>query len=294
MFPDLEFHHIRAFLAVARTGNFTKAAGELGLSQSALSRSVQKLELQVGKPLFERHPRSVSLSAVGEIFYPRAVEILRLVEDSFREISEIGEGGQIRLGTIPTIAPYFLPQALRDFSTQSPDIKVAVFEGPSEMLIKKCALGEIDAAILALPFDVENFAVTELFTEELYLVMPSNHALARQNEIAISDVQDIPFVMLGEGHCLSDQVESFCQRQEVQPISIERTSQITTVQELVSLEHGVSIVPHMAKVMDQSDRRTYRSFAEPKPTRTIAVITNPKRHQSAALRGFVDFLESGD
>lgn len=291
MFPDFEFHHLKGFVAVARTGNFTRAAEELGLSQSALSRSVRKLELQVGKPLFERQPRKITLTPLGEIFYPRAIEILQLVEQTFHELSEANHGGHVRLAVIPTIAPYFLPRLLSDFAQQVPNIKISVLEETSEISIKKCEHGEVDIAILALPLEISTLESIELFSEELFLVLPANHPLGEKTEISVSELSEIPFVMLGDDHCLSDQVESFCQRQELQPISIERTSQLTTVQELVSLEHGISIVPNMARSMDQSSKRIYRSFVEPTPTRTIAAVTNPNRKRSQALDRFLEFLQ---
>ncbi|MDF1814737.1 MAG: LysR family transcriptional regulator, partial [Verrucomicrobiales bacterium] len=219
MFPDLEFHHLHGFVAVARTGNFTKAAEELGLNQSSLSRSIQKLELQIGHPLFDRNPRQVTLTHVGQIFYRRALEILTLVENTFHEVCEAEEGGHIRLAAIPTIAPYFLPEILREFSTQFPKIKVSVTEEPSESIVKRCRQGEIDAAIIALPYAIENLDSIPLFEEELFLVLPAGHPLSTRAEISVQDIHDIPFVMLSAEHCLSDQIESFCRMESMQPIS---------------------------------------------------------------------------
>ena len=290
MFPDFEFHNIQGFVAVARTGNFTKAAEELGLSQSALSRSIQKLESQIGKPLFDRHPRHVTLTDVGKVFFGRSVEILSLVEESFREICESKDVGHIRLAAIPTIAPYFLPSLLRDFTLAFPKIRISVLEQPSRTIIKKCRNGEIDAAIMALPFPIETLDAVPLFEEELFLVLPSEHPLGSRNEITLQEIRKIPFVMLSEEHCLSDQVETFCRTESMQPITVERTSQLTTVQELVSLEHGISIVPAMARKLDQSESRIYRSFVEPRPTRTIALVTNSDRYQSPALHTFAEYL----
>jgi LysR family hydrogen peroxide-inducible transcriptional activator len=138
MKPYLEFHALQQLIVLARTKNFTQAALELHLSQSALTRAIQKLEQQIGQPLFERKPREVVLTDHGELLLGRAKEILKLVEDTFTELTEAGRRGRIRLGAIPTIAPYLLPNLLSSFAKQHPDISVIVQEDTTETLIKRC------------------------------------------------------------------------------------------------------------------------------------------------------------
>ncbi|MDF1858896.1 MAG: LysR family transcriptional regulator [Verrucomicrobiales bacterium] len=292
MLPDIEFHHLRAFLVVARLGNFTRAAGELGLSQSALSRTIQKLELQIGQPVFDRKPREVILTDVGKLLLERAKSILALVEDTFAEITESDTFGKIRIGAIPTIAPYFLPGILQSYAKKYANVTVSVQEDTSANLLRKCNHGDIDVAILALPFEVQYLKAEPLFEEELLLLLPKGHPLEKQKEIHIAEVKSTPMVMLGTGHCLSDQIRSFCSRQSLQPVSIERTSQIATIQELVSLNHGVSIVPKMASDLDTSKNRIYRSFSAPTPTRTIALVSNPYRYQSRWVKAFRKHVRS--
>ncbi len=280
MRPDLEFHQLDSFIAVARAKNFTRAAEEMGISQSALSRTVQRLEEQIGQPLFERKPREVALTDLGVWFLGRAERIMKQVEDTFSEMTDFGEKGRMRLGVIPTIAPFFLPEVLRAIAEIQPNLSILVQEDTTENLIKCCSHGDIDLAILALPVIAKYLEIEPLFSEELHLVLPHQHPLESKAEIELGDVEPFPFIMLNEAHCLSENIASFCRQQSVQPISIERTSQLATVQELVSLGHGVSIVPEMARKLDVSDRRVYRSFAEPKPTRTIAMVWNPHRFVS--------------
>ena len=287
---ELNFHLLEQFVALARTKNFTRAAEELSLSQSALSRAIQKLEEQLGQPLFERKPREVVLTDHGELLLERSQYILKLMEDTFAELSEAGRRGRIRLGAIPTIAPYFLPGLLRRFAKAHPDIAVIVQEDTTENLIKRCSHGEIDLAILAMPVIAKYLEVEPLFDEELLLVLPVGHPLAASKAVAIDAVDGYPFVMLSEAHCLSDNIATFCRRKSVQPVTIERTSQLTTVQELVTLNHGVSIVPEMARKTDASDRRIYRSFSGEKPTRTVAMMWNSYRFQSKAVKTLMEHL----
>ena len=292
MRSDLNLHLLEQFVALARTKNFTRAADELHLSQSALSRAIQKLEDQLGSPLFERKPREVLLTDLGELLLERARKILQLMEDTFSELSEAGRRGRIRLGAIPTIAPYFLPALLSQFARRHRDIQVIVQEDTTDNLIRRCSHGEIDLAILALPVIARHLEVEPLFEEELLLVVPVEHSLATAKSVKIEALESFPFVTLNEAHCLAENISSFCRRKSVQPVTVERTSQLATVQELVALDHGVSIVPEMARKIDTSDKRVYRSFAGEKPVRTVAMMWNAGRFQSRAVKVLMEELRS--
>ena len=290
MKDELDLHLLVQFVVLARTKNFTRAAEELHLSQSALSRAIQKLEDQLGQPLFERKPREIVLTDLGGLLLDRAKEILKLMEDTFSELSEAGKRGRVRLGAIPTIAPYFLPTLLASFAKKHPEISVIVQEDTTDMLIKRCSHGEIDLALLALPVITRQLDLEPLFDEELLLLLPLGHPLEAEKKITAESVDGYPFVMLNEAHCLSENIASFCRKQSVQPVTIERTSQLATVQELVSLNHGVSIVPEMARKIDTSTQRTYRSFTSTKPSRTIAMMWNPDRFLSKSTKTLMDHL----
>lgn len=290
MRSDLNLHLLEQFVALARTKNFTRAAEELHLSQPALSRAIQKLEDQLGRPLFERKPREVVLTDLGELLLERAREILKLMEDTFAELSDAGSRSRIRLGAIPTIAPYFLPGLLSSFAKGHPEVSVIVQEDTTESLIRRCGHGELDLAILALPVIARNLEVEPLFDEELLLVVPAGHPLASSKTAPIGAVEGFPFVMLSEAHCLSDNISSFCRRKSVQPITVERTSQLATVQELVSLNHGVSIVPEMARRVDTSQSRVYRSFTGERPHRTVAMMWDPERFQGRAVKALMEHV----
>jgi len=287
---DLNLQLLEHFVVLARTKNFTRAAEELHLSQSALSRAIQKLEDQFGQPLFERKPREVLLTDLGELLLERAKGILKLMEDTFSELADAGRRGRIRLGTIPTIAPFFLPSMLSRFAEKHPEISVVVQEDTTDNLIKRCSHGEIDLALLALPILAKNVELEPLFDEELLLVVPVGHPLAKAKSVGIEAVDGYPFVMLNEAHCLSDNIASFCRRKSVQPVTVERTSQLATVQELVTLNHGVSIVPEMARKIDTSDRRIYRSFSGEKPVRTVAMMWNAHRFQSKSVKALMQHI----
>ncbi|HMP15984.1 MAG TPA: LysR family transcriptional regulator substrate-binding protein, partial [Gemmatales bacterium] len=132
--------------------------------------------------------------------------------------------------------------------------------------------------------------VKALFEEELLLVMNADHRLTHKKSIHASDIEQLPFVLLGEAHCLSDNVLAFCKQKAFHPVTVERTSQLSMVQELVSLGHGISLVPAMASKRDTNPSRVYRSIANPKPTRTLAMLTNPYRFQSRLVRYFQEHI----
>lgn len=289
----MEFDQLRYFLRVGQLANFTRAAEDLGISQPALSRSIQRLEEGLGQPVFERQGRSVSLTEAGTLLQGRAQQILSLIEDTKAEICDDGQSGRVRVGAIPTIAPYFLPEVLRRFSTEFPRAALIVQESTTDNLLKSCTQGEIDLAILALPVPARYLEVEELFKEELLLVLPPDHPLVEKETIRLSDVKPYPFVLLDEAHCLSDNIVSFCRERAFQPVAVERTSQLAMVQELVSLSHGISLIPAMARQRDQSNRRCYRSFTGRKPSRTVAVVWNPYRFQSRLLKAFRERLRVG-
>lgn len=286
----MEVDQLRYFLRVAERGNFTRAAEELLISQPALSRSIQKLEEELGQPVFERKTRSLALTDAGILLQSRAQQILTLIEDTKAEISDDGHTGQIRVGAIPTIAPYFLPDFLRQFSTEFPEATLIVQEETTDKLLHRCTQGEIDLAILALPVPARYIEVEELFQEELLLVLPLEHPLVEKSQIRLADIKPFPFVLLDEAHCLSDNIVSFCRQRSYHPVAVEHTSQLAMVQELVSLSHGISMVPQMARDRDETNRRVYRSLSGTKPMRKIAVIWNPYRFQSRLLETFKDRL----
>ncbi|MCA9053626.1 MAG: LysR family transcriptional regulator [Planctomycetaceae bacterium] len=286
----MDFDQLRYFLQVAERGNFTRASEDLLISQPALSRSIQKLEEELGQPLLERQTRKVVLTDAGKLLVDRARKILSLLDDAKAEICDDGESGRVRVAAIPTIAPYFLPERLRAFQQQFPDAQVVVQEDTTDNLLKQVAHGEVDVAIAALPITAKYVDVEPLFEEELLLVTSPDHPLARKKTVTAADIEDLPFVLLGEAHCLADNVITFCRQKSFHPITVERTSQLAMVQELVTLGHGVSLVPAMARERDASRSRSYRSLAGQKPTRTIVMITNPYRYHTRLVKRFQEHL----
>ncbi len=288
----MEMHQLQYFVRVAEAGNFTRAAEACFVSQPSLSQAVLKLEKELGQPLFQRLGRRVRLTDAGRILLDRAQQILALVEDARARIGDSSDAGRIVLAAIPTIAPYFLPQLLKQFVQHHSGASIDVHEEVTQSAIKRLLSGELDVAILALPIDEIQLQVEKLCDEELWLVLPSGHPLAEKKRVTVRDVEDEPFVLLNEAHCLSDQVLSFCRRRSFQPVATGRTNQLATVQELVSLGQGISMVPEMARRLDRSKSRVYRSFAGEKPKRTLALAWHKQRFQSRLVKDFCQAAHS--
>jgi len=286
----MELQQLRSFLKIAEYRSFTRAAKECGVSQPALSQQIARLEGELGRPVFERQGRQVCLTEAGELLKRRAEQIVALADDTTKLLCDDGETGKVVVSAIPTIAPYLLPGLLRAFHERHPRAHVEVNEEVTESILKRCSMGEIDVGILALPAERAYLEFEHLFEEELILVLPTGHPLIRRPSIRLEDLQDEPFVLLDEAHCLSGHIRSFCHRRVFQPVATGRTHQLSTVQELVALDHGISLIPEMARRVDSSDRRVYRSLSGKRPTRTIAVCWNPDRYQSRLAKRFLDAL----
>lgn len=285
----MEIHQLRYVAAVARTGNFSRAAELCHVSQPSLSQQIQKLERELGEALFVRRRRDSSLTPMGERFLPRAERVLRELEEALREAREIHalEQGEVVVGVLPTIAPYVLPEAAAAFSKKYPGITVTILEETTTRLLELTAQQEIDFAIASLPIPDDRMEVRMLFTEELLLALPRNHRLARGKQVSVEDLGSESFVLMKEGHCLGDQVLRFCERHDFRPRVRSRSAQIETMLALVEAGQGISLIPAMARKRSQA-RVVYRSFSAPRPERTITAFWQKRRPLNRAA---VEFLE---
>jgi len=284
----MELHQLKYVVAIAETGNFTRAAEKCFVSQPSLSQQVIKLEKELGGPLFDRTGRKVQLTDAGRLFCERAVEILAAVDAAKREWDDDREGGRLSLGAIPTVAPYLLPPLLKPFRRRFPRAEVTVYEDLTEHTLRACRAGDLDVALLALPIDDDQLVVEPLFEEELLLAMTAGHHLSRKRRLTMDDIREEPFVLLSETHCLGEQIISFCRQQSCLPAVSCHSAKLLTVQELVALGHGVSFIPQMAVRADKSKKRVYRSLSADRPTRTIAMIWRKNRYQSRLVQQFIE------
>lgn len=269
----MEMQQLRYAVAVARLASFSRAAERCHVAQPSLSQQIRKLEEELGQRLFVRLRRGARVTPAGERFLARAVRILGEVDAARQESREVRElvRGHVVVGVLPTIAPYLLPGIVQRFGRRHPGVEVIVHEDTTAGLLRLAAVGEIDFAVLSPPIDDARFEVRPLFDEELLLALPAGHRLVRRRGVRLADLPPERFILLREGHCLGDQVTSFCRRGDFQPQVSCRSAQIETVLALVRAGLGISLVPRMA--VSESGGRTpeivIRSLAGERPRRSI-------------------------
>ncbi len=286
----MELHQLRYFVTVADLGSFTRAAEKCFVAQPSLSQQIIKLEGELRQPLFERLGRIVRLTQAGQALYTQAVSVLGTVDEIRDRVTAATDPlqGSVNVGAIPTVAPYLLPPLLKSFSRRFPRAAVALHENLTELTVRGCLEGELDIGIIASLSDQDLLSSEVLFTEELLLALPPRHSLLKKRGLSLEAVVGEPFVVMNEVHCLGEQIIGFCKQQGCLPVIRCRSAQLLTIQELVALGHGVSLVPAMASKMDRGRRCEYRSLAAPKPTRTLRMIWHKARYQSPLVKAFIE------
>jgi LysR family hydrogen peroxide-inducible transcriptional activator len=244
----MELHQLRYFCAIVRTGSFTRAAEQLGITQPTLSQQIRSLEKQIGNPLFERLGRSIRLTSYGEVLSQRAVDILRQVAEAQSTMADLqfGVQGRLRVGVIPTVMPYLIAPQIGDFLTRFPEVDLQFAEYTTRRLLEQLQSGEIDLAISGLPVRNPDIVCSQLFREPLLLAVAQNHALARARAVDLQDLRNERLLILREGHCLRDDVLMTCRRTKAEMRSVFETDQLASIFQLVRAGFGLTIVPAMA------------------------------------------------
>nr|WP_031069144.1 hydrogen peroxide-inducible genes activator [Streptomyces sp. NRRL S-118] len=268
---------LRAFAAVAEHLHFRDAAAAIGMSQPALSGAVSALEEALGVQLLERTTRKVLLSPAGERLAVRAKAVL----DAVGELMEEAEAAQapftgvLRLGVIPTVAPYLLPTVLRLVHERYPQLDLQVHEEQTSSLLEGLAAGRLDLLLLAVPLGVPGVTELPLFDEDFVLVTPEGHPLGGREDIPRDALRELRLLLLDEGHCLRDQALDICReagREEGAAVTTTAAGLSTLVQ-LVAGGLGATLLPCTAVEVEtgRAERLQTGRFAAPAPSRRIAL-----------------------
>jgi LysR family hydrogen peroxide-inducible transcriptional activator len=275
---------MRYFEALVAHGHFGRAAEACAITQPALSLQIKELEGALGGALFERGARRVRLTGLGEELAPRIHAVLRAAEalEDQARAAEGGGLGRLRLGVIPTIAPYLLPRMLQALAGARPGLDVHVRETVTPRLIDDLTDGRLDAAVVALPLSEPHLAETPLFTERLVLVRPAAEADRPVPEPEA--LRAMRLLLLEEGHCFRDQALSFC---GLRPASAREGldgSTLSTLVQMVGAGLGVTIIPEMAVPVEaRSAPVAIARFPAPEPARSIGMIWRRASPLSAQL-----------
>lgn len=294
----MEMHQLRYAVAVARSGNFSRAAEQCHVAQPSLSQQIMKLEEELGERLFDRAKREARLTPHGEIFLQRAVRILEEVDAAKRDAENAKQlsSGTVTVGVIPTIAPYLLPGVTASFMKRFPGVEVVIHEETTARLLKLLHGYEVDFAVLSSPFDLKGLEVRTLLTEELLIALPPDHPLTRKRSLLPRDLEEERLIVMQQEHCLGDQVLGFCTRDDLRPRISFRSAQLETLQSLVHAGMGISLVPSMATHRNQGGSPVYRSLSRGseggKPQRTIVTAWPKQRIPGRAAAEFLSQLQN--
>lgn len=277
-------------VAVAETGQFSAAAQRCHVSQPALSKQVAAVEAQLDVILFERTRPRVSVTDAGAPL----VEQARRVLSAARRLTELARGsqgllqGRLRLGVIPTIAPYFLPRVLGPISAQFPELQLILHEAKTDDALASLRSGELDALLLALPVATPRLEGLDLVEERFAVVAPRDHALGEPTAVTRDAIAESELLLLDEGHCFRDHALEVCTLARAREQVDARASSMTTLALMVQHGVGATLMPAMAIDVElgravEQDRVIVRAFAGAPPRRRIGLRWRPTSPRAAAL-----------
>jgi LysR family hydrogen peroxide-inducible transcriptional activator len=290
----MELSQLRYVMAVADTGNFTRAAARSNIAQPSLSQQIIKLERELGHKLFHRMGRKAVLTEAGTVFLERARRILFEVEDATKELGDHPSlERKITVGAIPTLAPYLLPTLITRCRKRFPNLQVNIREDFKVTLIQEILEGELDLALATLPVADPSIQVEVLWKEPLILAVAKGHPLASKDRVIGSDLANETFILLGSSSSLTAQVRRFCGENNFEPRIGSRCAQVATVKALVGIGTGISILPRVARSAEDEDSLVYITLADAEPFREIAVLRHMQRYQTRGAEQFLSLLREG-
>lgn len=285
---------LKYLCAVAEHHHFGQAAKACHVSQSTLSASIVELEDVLSASLIERNNRSVLLTALGSEVVARARAVLTDVDDMVALCEASGQPfqGTIRLGVIPTIAPFILPYMLKALRSAHPACKLFVREDLSQALVNALQVGELDVLLLALPFPAEHTDTLTLFEDPFYLATLANSPLAMSEKLKTKDLQGIEMLLLEEGHCLRDHALEACKLREKDVRVPYQATSLTTIVQMVANGIGTTLLPKMATDAGIANGTglVLRPFDESDVGRQIGLMwrkKTPRKHEFHLLGNFI-------
>ncbi|MEO0598707.1 MAG: LysR family transcriptional regulator, partial [Chloroflexota bacterium] len=287
-----ELHQLEYFVAVVEAGTFSKAAKRCNITQPSLSQQIINLETEIGRKLFNRLGRRITITEAGELLYPRACAILSDVQHAKHALTDgyMPGNSTLSVGIIPTLGSFLLYETVTQFQSAYPNATLHIHEDMTDNLIAKLMTAELDIAFVSLPIANNQLAITPLIEEPLYIAMPQDHGLASASEIMINDLTNIPFIRLSDHDCLSDQLDNFCYVQKINPPTIYQTSHLSTVMELVRLGMGISLVPACAVQGYANKDIVFRQLSNPL-ARTIVSARHKGREQTTLNTACSQYLQ---
>ena len=280
-------------LAVGKNLHFKKAADECYVSPSTLSNAITELETQLGVKIFERNNKKVIVTSLGHEILSKAKKI-KLEVKNIHELAQHNVDGlssSLSIGIIPTISPYFLPLVLPKIQKEFSNLQLKIEEGQSQILTNRVKEGDLDMAILALPYDVQDLMSFKFWEEDFFWVSHSQNKNAGKSEIKASELEHSELMLLEDGHCLKDHILDACNIDSSSQYSLKASSLNTLIQ-LVKGEMGTTLVPEMAlkELVGNKKDLSISHLDEPGPHREIALIIRPNYAGMESVKILIDFF----
>ena len=284
----MEMHQLRYVVAVARTGNFSRAAEQCRVSQPSLSQQIQKLESELNQQLFDRLPRAVVLTEAGRCLLEYARKILTGIADARRAVDALDAevAGRLAVGAVPSIALYVLPRLIVGFEQRYPKVTFELFEDTTDKLAQRLEDGALDIVLASSGYEAPPLAQYSLGREPLLVLLPKKHRLARKKAIKWSDLASEKFLLLHEVHSLAITVRRLLAANHLKPELVLQGAQLVTIAAMVAAGLGVTVVPEMMVHTEFVKGCVAVPFARPVPTRELVLIRNPLRFESKAAAAF--------
>jgi LysR family hydrogen peroxide-inducible transcriptional activator len=271
---DLSLRQLQYVVAVAENLGFHRAAAVCHVSQPTLSAQVQLLESVLGVRLFERDRRRVLVTPAGQELVARARRVLLEVEDLIGAAARAQKpfAGTLRIGVIPTLAPYLLPEVTPAITKRYPELSLVFHEEKTADLVRGLGEGTLDAGIAVLESDLGDLAHAEIAHDDFVVALPKGHALAKKRQLSLAELEDERVLLLDEGHCFREQALSLCKRARAEVASFRATS-LATLSQMVSSGAGITLLPALAvSVENRRGQLEIRPFVKPVPQRTVALV----------------------
>jgi LysR family hydrogen peroxide-inducible transcriptional activator len=282
----MELYQLRYLLAVAESGNFTKAAQRSFISQPSLSQQILNLEEEFGQKLFHRLGRKAVLTEAGQTLVEGARRILSEADQTMAELKDDPQlGPKVHVGAIQTVAPFFIPAVLAYCNANNVRLNLHTHEDFRRPLVEEVFNGKLDWAVVSLPLHEPRLLIEKLYSEPLWLAVGAAHRLAHAEDISFADLRDETFILMGDASTLTSQIQRYCGEHDFEPRIGHRCGQLATVKAFAAMGLGVSVLPQSARSATDPEGLVFRRFTGIAPSRDIALVRHRGRHlgQGAGL-----------
>ncbi|TCP30179.1 DNA-binding transcriptional LysR family regulator [Scopulibacillus darangshiensis] len=286
----MQWHQLEYFRKLAEMEHMTKAAKALAISQPALSRSIAKLEDELGAPLFDRTGRSIKVNRYGLLFLKKVQTAMATILEGKQEIHDLvsPEHGQTAIGFLHTLGNELVPTLLATYKNEHPNIRFSLYQSYSEVLLDKLMKNDIDLCFISPTVHAPDIHYDQLFVEPLFICVPKGHPMASERDVSFSRLQNEAFVCMKKGYGLRLIFDEMCESVGFQPNIVFEGEEVATLAGLVSANLGIAILPHTKDI--DSERMSLLKINDMACQRRIGLASRQSAYLSPAAAAFKTFI----